>query len=540
MSEHQVIVRNTCIIVTNYEKGESQTLEKNFQIWDPLTHKLLTFGMYYDKEHKMLYLPRGIDIWYVKKCVGVRDHSVENYNSYKCFNKTAKLKYSPRDDEQMTALQFMCGLTEEFEDNQYQPQLSVNLVTGKGKTYCSIATTCFFQLKTIVITGSTSLLNQWRANILDYTNFKDEDIFLMTGSSVMNMVIHDKSMRADRANIFLVTHATIRSYANTYGWDTLNDVFLHLGIGLKIIDEAHTNFENMLMLDFYTNVYKSYYVTATPKRSNKSENRIYQLFMKNIPDIDLFNSESDPHTDYIAIKWSSRPSPYIVSNCTNMYGLDRNKYIDYVTKNDNFYKMMYIVMDMVLKCKGRVLMYIGTNEGILRVYKFIGTNYPELLGDIGIFTSLLDKEHKLLERNKKILLSTTKSAGLGEHIEGLKMTIVVAEPFRSEVLARQSLGRTRDKDTTYIELVDLGFNAIKNFYYAKIPIFNKYALSTSDIYIDSYELENRYRRLKEERDEYISKCPLKLHDPRFFEYPKEEEFDIEAVRERFGLYDLKG
>jgi rRNA pseudouridine-1189 N-methylase Emg1 (Nep1/Mra1 family) len=319
----------------------------------------------------------------------------------------------------------------------------------------------------------------------------------------------------------------------------LNDVFLHLGIGLKIIDEAHTNFENMLMLDFYTNVYKSYYVTATPKRSNKSENRIYQLFMKNIPDIDLFNSESDPHTDYIAIKWSSRPSPYIVSNCTNRYGLDRNKYIDYVTKNDNFYKMMYIVMDMVLKCKGRVLMYIGTNEGILRVYKFIGTNYPELLGDIGIFTSLLDKEHKLLERNKKLLLSTTKSAGLGEHIEGLKMTIVVAEPFRSEVLARQSLGRTRDKDTTYIELVDLGFNAIKNFYYAKIPIFNKYALSTSDIYIDSYELENRYRRLKEERDEYISKCPLKLHDPRFFEYPKEEEFNIEAVREKFGLYDLK-
>ena len=61
------------------------------------------------------------------------------------------------------------------------------------------------------------------------------------------------------------------------------------------------------------------------------------------------------------------------------------------------------------------------------------------------------------EKKKKLLLTTTKSAGLGEHIPGLKMTIVLAEPFKSEILARQTLGRCRDKNTTYIEVVDEGF-----------------------------------------------------------------------------------
>ena len=270
----------------------------------------------------------------------------------------------------------------------------------------------------------------------------------------------------------------------------------------------------MLMIDYYTNVYKTYYVTATPGRSNWRENRIFQLSIKNVPNIDLFDENNDPHTDYIAIKWNSRPTPQQISACRNKYGLDRMKYIDYITKNSNFYSMMHIIMDLVIKCKGRVLMYIGTNDGILRVYHWIGTNYPEFIGDIGIFTSLLSKEQKLKEKQKKILLSTTKSAGLGEHIEGLKMTIVLAEPFKSEILARQSLGRTRDPKTLYIELVDMGFRYVKKFYFDKLPIFNKYASSVSDSTIDQYELDRRSQNIIDKRTTW-RESPIELDDKRF-------------------------
>ena len=103
------------------------------------------------------------------------------------------------------------------------------------------------------------------------------------------------------------------------------------------------------------------------------------------------------------------------------------------------------------------------------------------------------------------------------------MTVVIAEPFKSEVLARQTLGRTRDKDTLYIELVDLGFKQTRNYYYSKLHIFNKYALTTSDTTIDQYELDKRSEILKKKQDEKISKSPFVLHDERFFHYNNEEE-----------------
>ena len=524
---NKICVKNSCIMIRDYTPGDSPDLERNFQVWNPLTHKMDILGMHYDENQKCLYIPRGLDIWKIKKYLNEKDHDVISPNKYQYIDNIL-IKYQPRDEQQKEALRFMCGVNE-YEENFYLPQLSVNLNTGKGKTYCSIATICYMKIKSIIITGSNTLLSQWQENIKEYTNLTDKDILFISGSPMMNMILMNKSKKAQEAKIFLCTHGTIRSFCETYGWDKLNEIFINLGIGMKFIDEAHTNFANMLMLDFYTNVFKTYYVTATPARSDWREDRIFQLSIKNVPFIDLFDENNDPHTDYIAIKWNSRPNAMQISECRNAYGLDRNKYIDYVTKQDTFYMMMRIIMDMVIKCKGRVLFYIGTNDSILRVYKWMNENYPEFIGDVGIYTSLLDKNAKLKEKNKKLLLSTTKSAGLGEHIEGLKMTIVLAEPFKSEVLARQSLGRTRDPGTVYVELVDMGFRSVRKFYYEKLPIFNKYASSVSDIQIDQYELERRCDMIEEDRADKLKMSPITFHDERFFNYDTKKKKSIHPI-----------
>lgn len=515
MNKYKIRVRNSCIIVENYVEGDNQDLESNFKVWNPLTHRYESLGMFCDAEKRRLYLPRGIDIWKIKKYLGEREHVVEKPNDYAPISGIG-IKAGPRDEEQKEALRFMVGV-DPYEENDSLPQLSINLSTGKGKTYCSIATISFLKIKTVVITHSVTLLNQWKDEIKHYTNLTDQDIFFISGSPMMNMIYNNKSLKAQNGKIFLITHGTIRSYADTYGWDKLNQVFQNLQVGIKIIDEAHTNFANMLMLDFFTNVAKTYYVTATPKRSDWREDRIYQLSIKNIPFIDLFDENNDPHTDYVALKFNSRPTATQISECRNMYGLDRNKYIDYITQNPIFYMMLHVVMDMVFSYGGRALFYIGTNEGILRVYDWLMQNYPEIYGDVGIYTSLLNKEQKLKEKQKKYILSTTKSAGLGEHIAGLKMTVVLAEPFKSEVLARQSLGRTRDPDTLYVELVDMGFRHIQKFYYSKLRIFNKYASSTSDTMIDQYELEKRVDRIIQRREEATRGTnPFQFSDHRFF------------------------
>lgn len=508
----KIIVRNTSIIINDYDLGDSEQLEQIFSVYNPVTHRREYFGMHYDAENRRLFLPAGLDLWKIKKYFEQKYYHRENSHPYFEIDDM-RMKYMPRDEQQQEALRFMVGIGE-YEQNQYCHQLSVNLNTGKGKTYCSIATISFFRIKSIIITGSNTLLSQWGENILEYTTLKPSDVVQISGSDTINMILQGKSKKAMEGKIFLCSHGTLKSYGDTFGWEGVYRLFETLGIGIKFYDEAHTHFENMLMIDYYTNVYKTYYVTATPGRSNWREDKIFQLSIKNVPSIDLFDENNDPHTAYVAIKWNSRPTPQQISMCKNKYGLDRMKYIDYVTKNPVFYDMMRVVMDLVLKCKGRVLMYIGTNDGILRVYHWISTNYPEFLGDIGIFTSLLDKEDKLGEKNKRLLLSTTKSAGLGEHIEGLKMTIVVAEPFKSEILARQSLGRTRDANTLYVELVDMGFQYIKKFYYDKLPVFNKYATDVSDSTITQYELAKRSELIKKQRTTW-RECPIELDDKRF-------------------------
>ena len=533
MYDNRIVVRNTCIKIKNYTPGECPDLERNFMVWNPLTHRMDILGMYHDDTENCLYIPRGVDLFKIKRYLKEQYHTPESPNQYDKIDNIL-MKYQPRDEEQKEALRFMCGIGD-YEDNNALPQLSVNLPTGKGKTYCSIATVSYLKIKSIVITASTTLLNQWKDNIKEYTNLTDKDIMFISGSPMMNMILNDKSQRARNASIFLVTHGTIRSFGDTYGWDKLNLIFQSLGVGIKIIDEAPQNFANMLMLDFYTNVFKTYYVTATPKRSDYREDRIYQLSLKNVPFIDLFDENNDPHTEYVAIKWNSRPTAMQISECKNMYGLDRNKYVNYVVHQPNFYKMMYIIMDMVIKCKGRVLFYIGTNDAILHVYKWMSENYPEFIGEIGIYTSLLSKEQKLKEKDKKLLLSTTKSAGIGEHIEGLKMTIVLAEPFKSEVLTRQSLGRTRDANTVYVELVDMGFVYLKKFYYQKLPIFNKYATSTSDTMIDQYELDKRSEKLSEIREKKLSMSPIKFRDERFFDYSQEDNKEKKIIKPIFFL-----
>ena len=126
---NRILLRNSCIVIRNYTLGESQELERNFMIWNPLTHKYDTMGMYYDSENRMLYIPRGLDLFKIKRYLGETNHDVDRPNKYE--HVDFLMKYGPRDENQKETLRFMCGVNE-YEENCYQPQLSVNLNTGVG------------------------------------------------------------------------------------------------------------------------------------------------------------------------------------------------------------------------------------------------------------------------------------------------------------------------------------------------------------------------------------------------------------------------
>ena len=156
------------------------------------------------------------------------------------------------------------------------------------------------------------------------------------------------------------------------------------------------------------------------------------------------------------------------------------------------------LLDLVLKQQGKCLIYIGTNKAIDIVYDWIINNFPELYENVGIYNSLVTV-NKELALEKKIILSTTKSLGAAVDIKDLKTTIVLAEPFSSGVIAKQTLGRTRNNNTFYIEVVDIAYKNIYLFYNKKKPIFSKYALSCKELNMNDIMLDNKYKEIMEKR-----------------------------------------
>jgi superfamily II DNA or RNA helicase len=477
-------------------------------------HKLEPFAMHYDAEKKILYLPRGIDLFFIQKALGVPTNELIwlDPTPYDTFDN-AMMRFKPRDDRQRQALRFMLGLNEYARNRDYSALL-VSSTTGFGKSFCCIYTMCYTKIRSIVITYAITILKQWKDYIMKYTNLKDEDVYLIQGSDSIHMLLNNRTKHIN-AKIFLVSHSTLRDYGNNYGWDKITELFSIIRVGQMFIDEAHRDFDNICKIACYVNVYKTYYVTATPSRSSKEENKIYQLSIKNFPKLELYDAKIDKHIHYIAIKYASRPTPRQKSEMYNTYGLDKNKYVNYLVGQNNFYKILRIIMDLAIKLNGPCLFYIDTNAAILKVYQWLNENYPEFAGEIGVFSGLVNQEDKVQEKKKRIILSTMKSAGAAEQIDGLKMAVVLAAPFKSTVTAIQAAGRLRDRDTYFVELIDLSFQSIKKYYYYKLSTYNKYMLSVSDVNMKDDDLDTKSYDCMVRREKTMLAIPLRPVDRRF-------------------------
>lgn len=520
----RILVYNTCIKVTDYNRGDSQEIEDFFSIEDKTSGILFPKCIDYDEKNKVLTLPRGMDIDLLSSNLNVEPEYMNISDPYDK-GLEYRLSYLPRDNVQKEAINFIIG-RDRYSNIRHSSQLGVNLNTGAGKTYVTICSSTILAVRTIMITSSIGWINQWRDRILEYTDTAPSEIFSIIGSTSIALLMKGM-VNVKNIKYFLASHQTLHSFAaaglpeGKEDWTRVTKLFKILRVGLKVYDEAHLNFDNIWKIDFNTNTAKTLYLTATPARSANDEDKIYQMAFKNMPKIDLFNEERDRRTRYIAVFYNSHPLPGHIRYCSNRYGFDRNRYCNYIMKNEYFYKIFVIIMEIILKTHYKTLIYIGTNKAILQAYNWIMKYYPELSDQVGIYTSIIDKSIKEEQLNKMIILSTTKSCGAAIDIHGLKMTVVLAEPFKSKVLARQSLGRTRDRDTTYIEVVDYGFDAIKGCYQSKLPVFAKYATDvfkerlskevinpeTRRFEIDDTNLEGNYKAsldIKSKRDKRIS------------------------------------
>ena len=229
----KIVVKHCRIEINNYELGDCPRLEYFFTIFDPVTHSYYMKGLDYDEKRKILILPRGLDVGWLEYNLNGDAKLDSNYDEFDYVSEPIMIKNMPRDDEQREALRFILGKAE-YHDNSSKSQLSINLNTGKGKTYVTVAAISYWLVRSMIIASTKGIINQWKERIEEYTDIKAREIYIIEGSSSIER-LYNRDI--GQYKIFLASHATLKSYGDKNGWDKISELFRYLKIGIKVYDE---------------------------------------------------------------------------------------------------------------------------------------------------------------------------------------------------------------------------------------------------------------------------------------------------------------
>lgn len=520
-----IIAKRTVVEVKNYFWNDCPPLQYLFSIFDPIEHSYYYRAMEYEEDTNTLYLPRGMDISKIERYMKTNIVVDKSYDEYDKIGPIL-IKSLPRNDVQKKSIKFILGL-QEFSYTKGFSQLCLNLVTGKGKTYVTIASIAYLEIRFIVIAPISSWLAQWKEKALQYTNFKEDEIVKLSGTIIDKIL--DGRIDYRKIKMYISTHTTLQNYGKTRGWDKLHEFFKVARIGIKVFDEAHLCFESVSLIDFHTNVYKTLYVTASPSRSNERENKIYQMYFERVPSIELFDRKVDARVTYLSIHFNSHPTPLILMQCRNRFKLDKVKYIDWLMQNEWYWMMMYCVFcEAVLPAKGRILILVEFNRCIEIWKNWIETYFPEYIGKIGTFHGETSDREREIAKQQKIIISNRACAGTAMDIENANITLMAAVPIKSRVISQQTFGRVGREGTTlpnmlYIDIVDMGFKVLKEYYAYRYPVYEKYANECRSYIYNDMKLKTDYDRYYKARNPVLVKPPwhidLNLLKPKLIDPP---------------------
>lgn len=497
----KIVVRPTSIVINDYTWGDAPKIENKFRVWNKATRSVTFEHIVYDEHARKLYLPRGISVRSLENALDTKAYYQTTCDEYRVNSTQTLLKYGPKDDVQKESIRFLFG-ADEYSYTKNASQMMLALNTGAGKTYLGIAYMAFMNIKGIVIASSIDWLKQWKDRILEHCNIESKEVYSISGSPSIASLYKKKQAALDKIKVYLVTHSTLSSLASRQGWEAVGELFKYLGIGVKIFDEAHLYFGAMSHIDYFSNTYKTIYMTATPERGDEGDNKIFQLYFKNVPTINLFDPDKDPRTHYISIRYNSRMSPQDISNCGNFYGFNRMNYAAMITKYPNFQKMCHVVMDLISKMSGRILIFMASNEAIQAVYDWILENYPEYTYSVGIYTSLNKNKRSAL--NHKIILTTSISAGEALDVSDVFCSVQLAEPMKSRPKCRQRLGRTRIRGSYFIDVIDDSVHTIRKYYETNLTMYEEFAMDIKTIKFNDKQLEKVSSAIIEERSKGIN------------------------------------
>ncbi len=493
-----ITIRATSITVSN----GSQVIDMLQPLFNMLTYEdefveaVKTLGFLYDDETDTIFLHKGVDIDYLRRLLNYDCEIVNDlYDEYKPMKFEYEEIISPRNDEQVDVINFICG-QQDHGSNTDASQIFLVKAPGFGKTYCSGVGLCQYGVKTLIIMHRDQLRIQWMNSLFNMNGLTSEYVHEISSSEELYDIATGENV--PDYDVYLMTHATFRAgLKRIRSMKLAMNIGKNLGIGLKIIDEAHLEFKDTIIMDFIFNVKRNLYLTATDGRSGKEENSIFRHVFSNC----IYYKPSAMLTDNRPKKW------------VNYYGVEVNTHV-----NKNLYKYRIVGNKSMtpssygkwviqrdktkqhFKCCKEIIKILYKEDQYAKVLVFMPLidlceecayfltkelqSDPDFPYDVDIRTinSKNSKRDNEYAKKSDIIISTIGSCGTGTDIPGIT-GIISCSPYVSTITAKQVFGRIRycGKICSYYDIWDSSVPMDKWWYNSRRKTFSHFALNVREL-----------------------------------------------------------
>lgn len=479
MKEKVIRVFNTHIEVEPYELHECMELELSLSKKDKPTHSLIPIGYYYDEGNSRLFIPRGVSTNELEQWFHVIPIYMDSRSNTVPLRET-ELCIGPRDDLQKNAIDFLLQRGDYTNTTGYT-QMGLNLPTGTGKTYCMIHALLKLRSRALIVCHNRKIRSQWFEGFHSYTKVDRRRMVLIASRETINYFL-DGTLNPLDYDYFITLHQTLIHFANNADWYELKRFIDLLQVDSKVIDEAHLYFENSLMIDYFSNVPMTFYLTATFGRSDPQQNTIYRKAFSRVFRFG-YSIRVKPHIRTMVLLIRSNPTnndKRMVEHST-AYGFSAANYMKYSLANEDQTAMTEAIHYALEKSKhleGKRLITSGLIQTVESIEENVKEWYPEW-NTIGVHTKnpVVDS-HELDYAD--VISATSRYIGTGGDIKGLRI-LIATEAMGSRINVEQLAGRLRpycnadgeNLDTVMFYIVDTAFRGCVDFYTRIYPTLRK-------------------------------------------------------------------
>lgn len=356
-------------------------------------------------------------------------------------------------------------------------------------TFCVAYASTKLCEKTLIITPNESLKHQWINTYSKMFDYRNKSLMNIAGSNIIEGIMEDNI--ESNADVYFVNHQTLRSYMTQYGGYKLHQFFKKINIGIKVYDESHMEFANILLLDFFSNTNRTWYLTATFDRSDKTESQCFKRAFNSVLTYGEMESQEvvEKHVIYHVVNINSRITPRDRSKLMNSFqgftAANYGKYAFQTDENKTAYKAILEILNITKTLEGKTIIFVPLIDVVDQVVKDLKKDFPDK--SVAAYHSRCSKDEKESAEKKDIIVSTIKSCGTGKDIKGLRV-VICAEPIASKVVAQQLMGRLRpyakDKETYFFDVLDISIPAINWWFRARYKKYQELCKKTVYLNMD--------------------------------------------------------